>query len=374
MPEKMRKIKKIRKTIMWIIIITVVSTIFAISYRFYLSKSFAYNDEILHSKNYNNGKFVNSIPNPNFSFNNFGKMVLKYIKGGQRDRKPSKTLPVIEIGSEFSDIASKNLRFAWLGHSSIMIEFENKRFLFDPVFSERASIVQWIGPKRFHKSPIEVSNLPKLDAVIISHDHYDHLDKNVIKQIGNQELIFLVPLGIGKRLEGWGIKKSKIIEFDWWDEIQLGDITIASTPARHYSGRGIFDKDLTLWCSWALICKNHRVFISGDTGMTPEFKKISKKYAPFNISFMKIGAYDETWSYIQINPEEAIQIQREIKADVLVPTHWATFDLGLHSWYEPIERLIDASNSKGTKVLTPKVGEIVNLKQYENKYWWKEFK
>ena len=218
------------------------------------------------------------------------------------------------------------------------------------------------------------ANLPRLDAVFISHDHYDHLDKNVILNLADQTLSYCVPLGVGKRLQKWGVDKSKILEFDWWDEMRIGDIKIVSTPARHYSGRNLLDKDFTFWCSWSLIGRASRIFFSGDTGTFPGFTEIGERYGPLDLTFMKIGAYDEYWPDMQMSPEEAVAAQADIHGKLFVPVHWGTFDLGYHSWYEPAERLVEAAVASKIEIITPPIGEIVKLSDHQNSFWWRGVK
>lgn len=355
-----------------LIIISLVA-LSAMGYRHHLSGSFVDNDKPGISQNHPNGKFVNSLPSNDLTFRNLRKMAWEYMRGGEKDRQPAKPLSVLNITDEFFGSPGNDIRFAWLGHSSIILEIEGKRLLLDPVLSERASPVQWAGPKRFHPPPITMDNLPNLDAVIISHDHYDHLDKAVILALAGRDIVFLVPLGIKKRLRNWGVAESKIFEMNWWDEFDLGDLTIVATPARHFSGRGLFDRDLTLWCSWSLIGKEKRVFFSGDTGITPEFEEVGQNYGPFDLTFLKIAAYDETWPSIHINPEQAVIIHKQLNGKYLVPIHWATFDLGLHSWYAPPEWLVKETAVNNVNVVFPRIGEVVNPEQHENSYWWREF-
>ena len=232
-------------------------------------------------------------------------------------------------------------------------------------------MVQWAGPKRFHPVPVEIEELPELDGVIISHNHYDHLDKAAIQALANRDQDFFVPLGVGDYLVKWGVKRSKIFEFDWHDEKKIRDIAVVSTPARHFSGRGLFDNGKTLWCSWALIGEKYRIYYSGDTGFTPEFNEIGSVHGPFDLTFIKIGAYDALWPDIHLNPEEAVQAHGKLKGKVMVPIHWGTFDLGLHSWYEPPERLVRRAAEEKIKFIIPGIGEIVDPEKYRNTFWWR---
>lgn len=359
------------KKMIWTIFILLALVVSVFGYRYYLFLTLTSGEKILASPNFVGGKFVNSVPNKKYTIKEIVGMVFK---SGQNDQKPSKPLPVEKLDKKtFQKPPMENLQFVWLGHSSVLLEFEGKRFLFDPVFAQRAGPL-FLGPKRFHPVPLIVENLLDLDAVFISHDHYDHLDKNVILNLANKALSFCVPLGVGKRLQKWGVDKSKILEFDWWDEMRIGDIKIASTPARHYSGRNLLDKDFTFWCSWSLIGRAYRIFFSGDTGTFPSFAEIGERYGPFDLTFMKIGAYDEYWPDIQMTPEEAVAAQAEIHGKLFVPVHWGTFDLGYHSWYEPAERLVEAAVAAKIEIITPRIGEIVKLSDHQNSFWWRGVK
>ncbi|MBW2610375.1 MAG: MBL fold metallo-hydrolase [Deltaproteobacteria bacterium] len=355
----------------WAILILLAIVISVLGYRHYLSITLTSGDKVLASPNFVGNKFVNSVPNKKYTFKEIVGMIFKK---GQKDRKPYNPLPVVKLEkSEFGNPPAEKLQFVWLGHSSVLLEFEGKRFLFDPVFAERAGPML-SGPKRFHPIPIKVADLQALDSVIISHDHYDHLDKNVILHLAKQGLSFYVPLGVDRHLIKWGIDKSKILAFDWWDEAQIGDIKIVSTPARHFSGRILLDKDFTFWCSWVLHGRVSRVYFSGDSGMFPGFAEIGERYGPFDLSFMKIGAYGEEWPDIHLTPEEAVTAQAHIRGKLFVPVHWGTFNLAHHSWYEPADRMVEAAAAAKIEIVTPRIGEIVNLSDHQNSFWWQELK
>jgi L-ascorbate metabolism protein UlaG (beta-lactamase superfamily) len=295
----------------------------------------------------------------------------RFLFEGRRERTPAGPLPVVRMVGLASRPAAEGLRFAWLGHSSVLVELGGTRVLIDPVFSERASFVAWAGPKRFQPAPIQAGELPGLDAVLVSHDHYDHLDRATIEALTEKTASFHVPLGIAKLLQRWGVPAARIREYAWWDEVTIDGLTIAATPARHFSGRGLFDRDRTLWCSWAITANGSRVYHCGDTGMTAQFKAIGRKFGPFDLAFVKIGAYNDSWPDIHLNPEQAVEASRDLGGRVVVPIHWATFDLSLHSWHEPIERFMTAAEQAKARVLTPLMGEMVDPETYVSGSWWK---
>lgn len=356
-----------------IIMLLAASWLSAIGIRQYRARTLVSKTLTENAANYNGQKFFNRLPSDELNFINMMKATVKFIRGGVPDKCPAKPLPVIPITDQFDQAPSPDLRFTWLGHSSVILEIEGKRLLIDPMLSERSSMVRWAGPKRFQPAPIAIENLPKADVVLISHDHFDHLDKVVIKTLADRELLFLVPIGVGRRLRDWGIPTGKIVELNWWDRYDLNGLRIVATPARHFSGRGLLDRDMTLWTSWSIIGKNQRVFFSGDTGLTPEMAEIGQQYGPFNLTFIEIGAYDKAWSSIHAGPVNAVKIHQQLGGVRLVPIHWATFDLALHSWYTPAEELVKEADTKSANLITPMIGEIVNPAQYENQYWWQQY-
>ena len=328
-------------------------------------------ETITNSENYKDGKFVNAIPNKEYTTVEYIRMTWDFFFGDKDGRSPKQPLPVVEPKA-FHNPASSVIQYTWLGHSSIILELEGKRLLLDPVFSERISFSQLIGPKRFHPTPIPLEQLPHIDMVLMSHNHYDHLDTLVVDHFKTSEVDFVVPLGIKSWLIKRGVKSENVTELDWWEDYELDGLTVVSTPARHFSGRGLFDRDEAFWTSWAILGENHKAFFSGDTGMTPQFNDIGEKFGPFDITFMKIGAYDEQWPDMHINPEEAVQAHLMLKGNQLVPIHWGTFDLAFHSWQEPIERTIVAADKNNVSLLTSRIGETVIPTEHENSYWWRD--
>ncbi len=267
----------------------------------------------------------------------------------------------------------KNDGISWLGHSSLFLQLGEVKILMDPVFSERVSFVQWAGPKRVHKSPVDLSNIKdiQIDVLILSHDHYDHMDYLSIKKLSNNISRFIVPKGVKAILISWGINSQCISELSWWEKTEYKDLEITATPARHFSGRGIHNRDQTLWSSYVIKNQRKKIYFCGDSGYTQWFKEIGKRMGPFDLSLMPIGAYSEYWQDIHTNPEEALMGHLELNANQCLPIHWATFDLALHSWKEPIVRFIDFAEKKNIEVLNPQIGEFINFSEkFNNQNWF----
>ena len=337
-----------------------------------------YDEKYGYSPNYHNGKFENLIktsdgPKPGTSLSMISEVIF-----GKEEREPTFELPINQLNSSFfKSSPAHGLRVTWMGHSSMLIEIDGRCILIDPVWSDRLfplSFVSFAGPKRFHKPPIKISSLPTLDAVLISHDHYDHLDKATIRSLANRDTKFFVALGIGEYLKDWGIPEKRIIEMDWWDSNTLGghDFTIMATPARHYSGR-FFSSIPTLWTSWTILGPHHRVFFSGDTGMLPVFDEIGKKYGPFDLTMIEIGAYHKHLDDIHVGPVQAIDLHLSLRGKMLLPIHWGTFNIGIHAWSDPVEKMIIAATKKSVNFVVPKPGQPVSTdKSIALKKWWVE--
>jgi L-ascorbate metabolism protein UlaG (beta-lactamase superfamily) len=293
---------------------------------------------------------------------------------GDQQREPVGAIPVVSLApASLEAKPAPGLRAIWLGHASVLIEIDGLRLLTDPVLSQRASPFQFVGPKRFHPSPISLSELTGIDAVVISHDHYDHLDEATIRHLGRQGTSFFVPLGVGFHLEKWGVPPSRIFEMDWWQTKKIGQLSITATPNRHYSGRGFFDYKATLWASWSIVGPEHRVFYSGDTGYSKLFRRIGERLGPFDMSIIKIGAYGPgaSWLDIHMTPEDAVRVHQDVGGKQMLPVHWGTFNLGIHAWDEPIRRALDAAKEQNVPLLTPKVGELVTAgRQFSGTRWW----
>lgn len=255
----------------------------------------------------------------------------------------------------------------------MLLKLRGGFWLTDPVFCERASPVQWAGPKRFHEPPIALENLPPIRGVILSHDHYDHLDRHAIKHLAKAAEVFLAPHGVGDRLLRWGVPTEKVHQFGWWQGIELDGLNLTATPAQHFSGRGWNDRNRTLWASWVISDAEVRVFFSGDSGYFAGFKQIGERFGPFDVTLMETGAYDAQWPLVHMHPEETIQAHIDLQGRVLVPIHNGTFDLAMHAWDEPFERVAVLSRQRGIQLSTPLIGERLDLNApHQGLAWWRE--
>lgn len=267
-------------------------------------------------------------------------------------------------------------RLTWFGHSTFLIEIEGKIILFDPVFGQYAAPHPLLGRKRYNSEmPISIADLPEIDAVIISHDHYDHLDYESIKELKNKTGRFFVPLGVDNHLERWDIPEEKISKMDWWEEEAFKDLTIAFTPSRHMSGRGLSDQSATLWGSWVIQGQNKNIFFSGDGGYGKHFRTIGEKYGEFDIALMECGQYNELWADVHMMPEQTVMAGVDVKAKMIVPIHWGAFTLASHSWTDPIDRVTAKAQQMNMPIATPQIGEPIIIEQsvIPKTEWWKAF-
>jgi L-ascorbate metabolism protein UlaG (beta-lactamase superfamily) len=287
---------------------------------------------------------------------------------------PESPMPIVRrTADDFAMPPEGGLRITWLGHSSTLIEIDGYRILVDPVWGDRASPFNWMGPKRFHDAPIALSDLPALDAIVISHDHYDHLDYDTIKHFKQQRVPFIVPLGLGVHLEYWGISEDRITELDWWESYNFGDLTFTATPARHQSGRTMPTSDEwhTLWAGWSIKSDDHAIYYSGDTSMFPGMADIGRRLGPFDVTLIDSGAYNQLWADNHLGPEQAVRSHELVGGKLMIPVHWGKFYLAPHAWTEPVERVIVAAQMRGVSVATPRPGESVEPHAgVQTNRWW----
>jgi L-ascorbate metabolism protein UlaG (beta-lactamase superfamily) len=315
-------------------------------------------DRIKASPNYKDGHFVNPIPAQEPPLL---ETIGKWISGAE-NTTPDQPIPVAKrTRHDFLTPPASGLRITWLGHSTSLVEIDGKRLLLDPIWSQRSSPVSFMGPERFFAPPLAFEELPSLNAVLISHDHYDHLDKATVVRLAAEKVPFIVPLGVGEHLECWDVPRSQIIELDWWQDTQIGNLTITATPARHFSNRSIImtDRNKTLWAGFAMAGPKHRVYYSGDTAMFDGFAEIGKRLGPFDASLIEVGAYNQLWADFHLGPEQAVQALELVRGGLLIPVHWGTFELAMHSWVEPVERLMAAAERTPFPLAVPQPGERV---------------
>ncbi|MFD7283268.1 MBL fold metallo-hydrolase [Streptomyces sp. NPDC059862] len=287
----------------------------------------------------------------------------KYFDKEDRTRRsPKGAVPV--HATTLADLAkppATGLRLTWMGHSSVLAEIDGQRVLFDPVWGERCSPFAFAGPKRLHPVPVPLAALGPVDVVVISHDHYDHLDMPTIKALAGTDTLFAVPLGVGAHLEHWGVSAERLRELEWHETTRVGGLTLTATPARHFCGRGLRNTQHTLWASWVVAGDEHRIFHSGDTGYFEGFQDIGADYGPFDATMIQLGAYSEFWPDIHMTPDEGMRAHLDLQGGepggVLLPIHWGTFNLAPHAWAEPGEWTMDAAGAVGQAVAVPVPGE-----------------
>lgn len=325
------------------------------------------------SENYKDGVFQN-IGGVKMSMG-FGD----YVKGmrgffsSQPNTSPSSNIPVIHQDSLELVNYQGSARLIWFGHSTFLYQTAGKNVLLDPMLGPVPAPHPMLGGKRFGKNlPIAIEKLPKIDMVLLSHDHYDHLDYGSIIKLKDKVGKFFTPLGVGAHLVEWGVDEDKIVEMDWWDESTFMGFNLKCTPAQHFSGRGLTDRGKTLWSGWVIHNDNTNIFFSGDSGYGGHFKDIGDKYGPFDFAMMECGQYNELWKEIHMMPEETAQAGIEVKAKTIMPIHWGAFKLAMHPWTDPVIRVNKKAKELGLPVITPKIGELIYLDKSSEykKEWW----
>jgi len=324
---------------------------------------------IKYSKHFVDGKFVNQMATSVSTRSPNTKTSIMDWVFQQDDKNPTEPLP-----SRFlhPDVLTEG-KFVWLGHSTLLMKINSVVIMTDPVFN-RASPVPVIGSPFPVQNPISIDALPAVDIVMISHDHYDHLDYEAIKVLSKRVDHFFVPLGVKAHLERWGVASNNISELDWYESEIYRGVRLTLAPARHFSGRGLWDRDSTLWGSWIISSKTLNVYFSGDSGYSDAFKTIGQQYGPFDIAFLENGAYNLDWAQIHMMPEETVQASIDLNARVLFPIHWSKFDLALHPWDEPAIRLAKAARNRNVAVATPLIGETFDVNNYPATRWWESLR
>ncbi|VFR43246.1 Outer membrane protein romA [plant metagenome] len=318
------------------------------------------------------GRFHNAKPRPPMGFWKTVKIMGSFLLGKPANTVPDQAIPVRTL-TRAQLAAAPDRSLYRLGHSTLLLKLRGKFWLTDPVFSERASPVQWAGPKRFHAPPIAIEDLPPIAGVILSHNHYDHLDHAAVLALADKTARFIAPLGVGDQLVAWGIDTVKITQLDWWESTTVDGLRLTATPAQHFSGRGLTDSDRSLWASWVIQDDDLKVFFSGDTGYFDGIKAIGDKLGPFDITLMETGAYDPRWAFVHMQPEETLQAHRDLRGGWLLPIHNGTFDLAMHGWSEPFERITGLAAEQGVPITTPEMGERVDLRApHAGSAWWRK--
>ncbi|MFD9394438.1 MBL fold metallo-hydrolase [Streptomyces sp. NPDC060000] len=335
---------------------------------------------IRRSPHFKDGVFQNpgglASTRPSGSMLEFAKV---FFDKDQRPRRaPSGTVPVHP--TTLADLAgppASGLRLTWMGHSSVLAEIDGQRVLFDPVWGERCSPFSFAGPKRLHPVPLPLAALGPVDVVVISHDHYDHLDLPTIKALAGTDTLFAVPLGVGAHLEHWGVSADRLRELDWHEATKVGGLTLTATPARHFCGRGLRNTQHTLWASWVVAGEEHRIYHSGDTGYFDGFQEIGAEHGPFDATMIQIGAYSDFWPDIHMTPEEGMRAHLDLQGGpggVMLPIHWATFNLATHAWTDPGEGTLAAARAAGARAALPRPGEPFEptAEIFPAEPWWRD--
>jgi len=322
------------------------------------------------SPQFRDGGFRNPVTPKQAGLPQMLRMAWRFMFDKSDDARPDIPVPVTPI-TRAQLLAAPDGSLFRLGHSTMLLKLDSGFWLTDPVFSERASPVQWAGPKRFHAPPITLEQLPAIEGVILSHDHYDHLDRAAVLALAAKTRHFVTPLGVGDLLVEWGVDAAKVQQLDWWQETRIGGVRLVATPAQHFSGRSMFDKNPTLWASFVIEADGLRIFFSGDSGYFDGFKAIGDRLGPFDLTMVECGAYDAMWSGVHMQPEQTVQAHLDLGGRWLMPVHNGTFDLALHGWQEPFTRVTRIARERGVALTTPGFGEAMNLRQPQpERAWW----
>lgn len=327
------------------------------------------------SPNWQRGSFQNPVVTTmNIGFKDVPGLMKKQVVG-RKNRAPGIKIPIIPLDRSKFDADDGQTRLVWYGHSVALLRVAGKNILIDPMFGPDASPIGPINTRRFSDKSLEIiDQLPEIDLLLQTHDHYDHLDYQSILRLKSKVKNYWVGLGIGRHLEKWGVNPKLIQEFDWWQEATLDEIRITYTPSRHFSGRGTSDRAKSLWGGWAIKSEVHNLYWSGDGGYGPHFKEIGERLGPFDLGFMECGQYNELWHQIHMYPEEAVWAAMDTICKTAMPVHWAGFTLALHHWQEPVNRFVVEAEKKNQPILIPQIGEVVDLRDTPPLLpWWNEY-
>jgi len=323
-------------------------------------------------------KFLNPVPTEMAGFGTILKLLPMYIRN-KNEVEPKRPLgPFRTDVGVYAAAPASGLRVTWFGHSASLMEIDGLRVLIDPVWEQRASPFQFMGPKRFFQPTLELEALPKLDVVLISHDHYDHLGAKTVRRLARLEAAagatWVTSLGVGRRLRGFGVAAERIVELDWTESVVVGGLKITSWPARHFSGRGIRDRFTTLWASFVLEGPRHRVYYGADSGWWEGFGEIAEQYPGFDLTMLEIGAFHPLWAAIHLGPDNAVRAFEAMsgRGGMLMPIHWGLFNLALHAWKQPVERIVELAGERGIPLWMPEPGrpsEVVGGAELRSGWW-----
>ena len=334
-------------------------------------------ERVLASPRFSDGTFHNTHPvAPGLKKGTTAPTLKEFLCGGQR-RTPPAPLPAKDPLPRWQKPSQSGLRATWLGHSTVVLEIDGARVVTDPVWSERTSPVRFAGPRRFQPVPVAIAALPPIDAVVLSHDHYDHLDLAALRELSERKIPIITALGVGAHLAAAGVAEDGITELDWWEEVRVPgtELRVTAAPSQHFSGRGLGDRNRTLWASLALRGPRHSVFFSGDTGLTPEHGEIRSRLGPFDLIMLEVGAFHPAWGDIHLGPENALAAHALLTgggSGAFLPVHWGTFNLALHAWDEPAETLVRLASGRGVQLVMPQLGEPVEPSQIDRVTpWWR---
>jgi L-ascorbate metabolism protein UlaG (beta-lactamase superfamily) len=321
-------------------------------------------------------RFLNPVPTDVGGVRIVFKVLPQYVNN-RAQVEPKRPLgPFRTDASLYAVEPASGLRVTWFGHSASLVEIDGMRVLIDPVWEPRASPFSFMGPKRFFEPTIALAALPKIDVVLISHDHYDHLGADTVRQLvkapGAAGARWVTSLGVGERLRGFGVPAERIVELDWTESVEVGELEVTSWPARHFSGRGLLDRFTTLWGSFVIEGPRHRVYFGADSGWWEGFGEIASRYDGFDLIMLEIGAYHPLWAAIHLGPDNAAKAFEVMspRGGLLMPIHWGLFNLALHAWKQPVERMVEVADERGIKLWLPEPGKPTEVVAELRSGWW----